>query len=118
MRAPVESEPQGHSTIGREVGVAADKRLASRRNGFHVGLVVGVLVTVAVVLLIIQNGESARLDWLVFHFSAPLWIMLLLTLAAGGIVWELIRFTARRGRRRRSERRGASESSDVPPSPP
>jgi uncharacterized integral membrane protein len=52
-------------------------------NRFRTGLALGAVVTVAIVLLIIQNGRSARLNWLAFHFGAPLWIMLLLTAAAG-----------------------------------
>ena len=57
-------------------------------RSFPGGFVVGVVIAVAVTLLIIQNGESTQLDWLAFHFQAPLWIMLLLTLAAGGVIAE------------------------------
>jgi uncharacterized integral membrane protein len=72
----------------------------SKRQPFRLGLIVGVLVTVAVVILIVQNGESAQIDWLLFHFSSPLWIILLLTMAAGGVVWEVAKFLIRRGQKR------------------
>ena len=80
---------------------------SSRRNPFRAGLALGVVVTVAIVLLIIQNGKTARLNWLAFHFGAPLWIMLLLTAAAGAVVWEVIKAGSRRARRLRRERREA-----------
>lgn len=76
-------------------------------NPFRAGLVLGAIVAVAMVLLIIQNGESAQLDWVVFHFDAPLWIMLILTAAAGAVVWEVIKVVWHRGRRLRRERRTA-----------
>ena len=60
-------------------------------NRFRTGLALGAVVTVAIVLLIIQNGRSAHLNWLAFHFGSPLWIMLLLTAAAGAVAWELIK---------------------------
>ncbi len=37
-------------------------------NPFRAGVAFGTAVTIAVGLLIVQNGESAQLDWLVFHF--------------------------------------------------
>ncbi|MGH3218503.1 MAG: hypothetical protein ACRDPY_07195 [Streptosporangiaceae bacterium] len=80
---------------------------SARRNPFRTGLALGVVVTVAIVVLIIQNGKSAHLSWLAFHFSSPLWIMLLLTAAAGAVVWEVIKAGTRRARRVRGERREA-----------
>ncbi|MEO7396931.1 MAG: hypothetical protein ABIW84_00045, partial [Ilumatobacteraceae bacterium] len=71
----------------------------AKRNRFRVGMVIGTVVSIAIVLLIVQNGESAQLDWLSFHFKMPLWILLILTSAAGAIVWELINVLWRRGRR-------------------
>lgn len=76
------------------------------KNSFRTGAILGAIVTVAVVLLIVQNGESVQLDWIVFHFRTPLWIMLLLTAVAGAVVWEVVKTTFRRTRRSRRERRG------------
>ncbi len=80
---------------------------STRRHSFRTGVILGSIVTVAVVLLIIQNGESAQLDWIAFHFRTPLWIMLFLTAAAGAVTWELIKAAGRRARRQRGERRDA-----------
>jgi uncharacterized integral membrane protein len=96
---PVDS-PDPRETVTRALK-------STRRNPFRAGLALGAVVTVAIVLLIIQNGKSAHLSWLAFHFSAPLWIMLLLTAAAGAVVWEVIRAASRRARRLRGERREA-----------
>jgi uncharacterized integral membrane protein len=86
------------------------QRLMGRRSvtPFRAGLVLGSIVTIAVVLLIVQNGESTQLDWLAFEFKAPLWIMLILTMVAGAIVWDVAKVAYRRGRenQRRRERAG------------
>ena len=88
--------PGSHETVARALKSA-------RRTQFRTRLALGVVVTVAIVLLIIQNGRSAHLSWLAFHFSPPLWIMLLLTAAAGAVVWEVIKAASRRARRVRRE---------------
>jgi len=77
---------------------------SAQNNPFRIGMALGTIITVAIVLLIVQNGESAQLDWLVFHFRAPLWIMLMLTMAAGAVVWEMSKASWHRSRRLRSER--------------
>lgn len=74
-------------------------------TSFRAGLVLGTIVTVAVALLIVQNGESSQLDWLSFEFKTPLWIMLLLTMLAGAIVWEFAKMGYRRGRANRARQR-------------
>jgi len=78
-----------------------------KRNRFRAGIVLGALVTVGIVLVIVQNGESTQLDWIAFHFKTPLWILLTLTAAAGAIVWELIKVGWRRGRRQRRDQEAA-----------
>jgi uncharacterized integral membrane protein len=74
----------------------------SRRHSFRVGLGVGitagVLLTIAVVLLIIQNAQATPLHWAGFSFTAPLWIFLLLTLAAGLVLGPVALRLIRRGR--------------------
>ena len=94
------ASPDPHETVARALKSA-------RRTQFLTRLALGVVVTVAIVLLIIQNGRSAHLNWLAFHFSSPLWIMLLLTAAAGAVVWEVIKATSRRARRVRRDHREA-----------
>lgn len=79
--------------------------VALSKPQFRLGLIVGTAVTIAVVLLIVQNDESAQIDWLFFHFSSPLWIILLLTMVAGGVVSEIVKVTLRHGRARSELRR-------------
>lgn len=67
---------------------------------FHTGLVVGALIAVAVTLLIVQNGHSARVNWLFFHFKSPQWIILFITAVAGAIAWQVIRLGFRQARTR------------------
>ncbi|MEO8266114.1 MAG: hypothetical protein ABI706_11475 [Ilumatobacteraceae bacterium] len=86
--------------------VAAALR-GAKRNRFRAGMVIGMVVTIAIVLLIVQNGESAQLDWVSFHFKMPLWILVILTAAAGAIVWEVIKVAWRRGRRQRRNQQAA-----------
>ncbi len=79
----------------------------ARRNPFRLGVIIGSLVTIGVVLLVVQNGESAQIDWLIFHFRAQLWIILILTAAAGAVAWELTKVAIRHGRRVARERKVA-----------
>lgn len=79
----------------------------SPRNPFRAGVAFGTVVTIAVGLLIVQNGKSAQLDWLAFHFRAPLWIMLMLTAAAGAVAWQLLKMAWRHGSRIGRERKSA-----------
>lgn len=102
-------EPTG-TTTDADAGELIDRAARlSRRNSFRIGLVVGVVLTVAVVMLILQNGHAILVNWGWLHFSAPLWGVLLVTLAAGIIVGRLVPATIRRGRHRRQERREALE---------
>jgi len=102
----VDSHDEGEPDADpREVAVRALQRSMGRP--FRVGFVLGGLLAAAAALLVIQNGESARINWLWMEFSAPLWLVLLLTLVAGGLVWETLKMAVRRGRRLRQERREA-----------
>jgi uncharacterized integral membrane protein len=70
----------------------------------------GAIVALATALLIAQNRESVQFNWLVFHFTTPLWVMLVLTAIAGSVFWALLRATWRRGRRVNAERRSALQA--------
>lgn len=83
----------------------ADHDSSHGRHAFWLRGVAAELVIFAAAMLVVQNRESARLDWLAFHFRSPLWIMLLLTSIAGGVGSEVIKAAWRRGRRHRSEHR-------------
>lgn len=68
------------------------------RLAFRVGLVVGVLLAVATALLVVQNGRSVRMSWLVWDFGAPLWLFLALSAVSGAVLLQLGLFVRRRGR--------------------
>jgi lipopolysaccharide assembly protein A len=63
-------------------------------------ILAAVLVVVAVVF-IFQNRDDADLDFLVFGFSAPLWLMLLLTTVVGIAIGLLL---GRRQSRRKAKK--------------
>lgn len=100
-------DPVESSTPAGKPHAVVEALKGAKRNRFRAGMVIGILVTIAIVLLIVQNGESAQLDWLSFHFKMPLWILLILTSAAGAIVWDLIKVLWRRGRRQRRDQKAA-----------
>jgi uncharacterized integral membrane protein len=100
-----EAEAEAEAEDPRDVAARALRR--SLRHPFQIGFVLGGLVAMAAALLIIQNGQTARINWLWFDFTARLWVVLLTTLIAGALVWETIRLFARRTRRLRRERREA-----------
>jgi uncharacterized integral membrane protein len=101
----------GHTPTGSNDASAIHQVLTrARRNPFRLGVVIGALITLAVVLLVVQNTESARLDWLFFHFNAQLWFILVLTAVAGAVAWELTRASLRHGRRLRLQRKAALEA--------
>jgi len=95
----VSSDSLSEDAAAREPREVIERALkSSGSRPFRVGLALGAVITVAIALLIIQNGESAQLDWLQFDFRAPLWVMLMLTLLAGAVVWETAKALWRRGR--------------------
>ncbi len=67
-------------------------------------LVLGVLVgaiAVAVVAFVTQNRHQVKLTWLVWSFSWPLWLLLVVTIGLSLLAWQLL-VLALRFRRRRS----------------
>jgi uncharacterized integral membrane protein len=86
------SLPTGPNLILRALG-------ATDEHGVSWHRIIGIAVALCVFLLIVQNSESTRLSWLFFSFSAPVWVMMVITLILGGIAWEFLR----RGRWRRSQ---------------
>jgi uncharacterized integral membrane protein len=96
----------GDASKGRGDPSALADELGSVEKGrpFQWGVVVGGVVAVAAALLVVQNGHTTGLEWLWFDFDAPLWLLLALTLAAGGFLAEAGRIVWRRRRVRAAER--------------
>ena len=76
-----------------------------RRRSFGVGMVVGLIAAIAAVLLVVQNGQSVRVEWLWFDLDLPQWLLLTGTLAIGAFVGQIGRLAAIRGRAKAAERR-------------
>jgi uncharacterized integral membrane protein len=73
-------------------------------RAFDVGVTVGIVVTVAAVIFVLQNRRSTRFDWLWRDFELPLWIALL-GAAGVGVVLVLTILAVHARRRRRIRRR-------------
>ena len=73
-------------------------------RAFNVGAVIGILVTVAALIFVLQNSQSAQFDWLWFEFDIPMWTALLGSVAVG-VILVLTAFAVHRRRRRRIGRR-------------
>jgi uncharacterized integral membrane protein len=60
------------------------------------------------VVFMIQNTEDVRLDFLIWHFTWPLWLVVMLSAALGALVWFGLGVLRRHRRRkeRREDRRG------------
>lgn len=75
-----------------------------KRRPFRWGLIVGSLITVAAALLIVQNGHSTGVQWLWLDFEMPLWLLLVVTLVVGAVVWEASKLARHRARSRAADR--------------
>ena len=56
------------------------------------------------IIFMLQNTESVRLDFLFWHFTWPLWLLVLASAVLGAFVWLGIG-VIRRHRRRKERRR-------------
>lgn len=65
------------------------------------GLVAAVLLVVALIFFVVQNGDDVAFEWLVFDMTGPLWVVILVAAAAGAVINEVFGFVRRRRRRRR-----------------
>jgi uncharacterized integral membrane protein len=68
---------------------------AGRRATLSVGVVFGVIVTVAVAALIAQNTNDVSVHWLMLDGQQPLWVVLAITAFAGVVLAKLFGFVWR-----------------------
>jgi uncharacterized integral membrane protein len=66
-------------------------------------VVLGAVLAVALILLIVQNTATTKVEWLVFQAEQPLWVVLLGTAAVALLIGELVGGVRRRRRRRAGE---------------
>lgn len=79
--------------------VAAQERVFAG-TGLFWGLIVGVILAVAVVILAAQNTDTATISFLGWDFSTPLVVLILGSLLIGIVLDELFGLVYRRRRRR------------------
>ncbi len=83
----------------REDG-SGQKPDARRLGGGAIASLTGVGL---LIIFMIQNTEDVRLDFLVWHFTWPLWLVVLASAVLGALVW--FGLGVMRRHRRRKERR-------------
>lgn len=104
-----------HSTTGNsapsggKAEVPQDVKAATRATwNFWTGLGVGAALVTAMLLLIVQNERTVRMHWLIFDFTAPLWLFLLASALSGGILILLALPLSRWAHARALRRRAAT----------
>ena len=65
--------------------------------------VLGGILGIGLIAFIVQNTESVSFDWLFWTFSAPLWLMLLVTSLVAFVIGQFA-LMWRRHRRRQARR--------------
>jgi uncharacterized integral membrane protein len=95
-------------------------------RAFNVGVTVGIVVTVAAVIFVLQNRQSTTFDWLWLDFELPLWIALLGAVGVGVVLvltilavrarrrWRIRRRRDAAGRLRRAVARGRPQADPGP----
>lgn len=84
-----------------------DLELPGRRTPARRGLTItpqlvgGAAVIGALVAFVVQNTRKVTVMWLFFDAKAPLWIVLVITVAAALVAGELLASAIRRHRRKR-----------------
>jgi uncharacterized integral membrane protein len=79
----------------------------SNRRGLGAGAIASLVGVGALITFMIQNTEDVRLDFLVWHFTWPLWLVVMLSAVLGALVWFGLGVMRRHKRRkeRRQDRR-------------
>lgn len=70
----------------------------SNSNGVSTPKMVAIAVLAgALVAFVVQNTATVDLDWLMFGFSAPLWLMIVLVGAVGFVIGYFVGRPGRKG---------------------
>jgi uncharacterized integral membrane protein len=92
-----------------DAGSEAEKEKTARRaepervfvgTGLFWGLIFGVILALAVIILAAQNTDTVTISFLAWEFSTPLIVLILGALLIGVIVDELLGLVYRKRRRR------------------
>ncbi|MGZ8786150.1 MAG: LapA family protein [Acidimicrobiia bacterium] len=93
------SDVEATTETEKTAPVAAQERVFAG-TGLFWGLIVGVILAVAVVILAAQNTDTATISFLAWDFSTPLIVLILGSLLIGIVLDELFGLVYRKGRRR------------------
>jgi uncharacterized integral membrane protein len=77
-------------------------------RAFNIGAALGMLVTVAAAIFVLQNRQSTTFDWLWLDFELPLWTALVGAVGVGIVLVLTILAVHARRRRRVRRRRDAA----------
>jgi uncharacterized integral membrane protein len=75
----------------------------AQRRRLGAGAIASIIAVALLLIFMIQNAESVRLDFLVWDFNLLLWLLILVSALLGALVW--IGLGVMRRHRRRVERR-------------
>jgi len=67
-----------------------------RGSGISPPMVIGAVVLLALLIFVIQNTDKVQVSFLVFDFSAPLWLVLLIVAVLGGLLDGVVKRGYRR----------------------
>lgn len=92
---PARSDPESEQTAS-----VAEPERVFLGTGLFWGLIVGVILALAVVILAAQNTATVTVSFLAWDFSTPLIVLILGSLLIGIVVDELFGLIYRKRRRR------------------
>jgi uncharacterized integral membrane protein len=72
-----------------------------KRGGLGIEVVLFGIVALAIGAFIGQNTNKVKIDWTFLHFSAPLWLVILIVLIIGALLDRLVTIIMRHRRNRR-----------------
>jgi uncharacterized integral membrane protein len=58
-----------------------------QRGRISGGAIVSLIAIAVLVIFMVQNTEKIRVHFLLWHFTASLWIVVLVTALIGGLAW-------------------------------
>lgn len=105
MSDRVEDEPGGSGRGGaapesEKTGPMASPERVFVGTGLFWGLIVGVVLALAVIILAAQNTDGVTISFLGWDFSTPLIVIILGSVLIGIVLDELFGLVYRKGRRR------------------
>lgn len=68
-----------------------------------VALIVAGVIVVAIAIFVAQNTEDIQFEFLVFNFTAPLWLVLVIVFALGALAGQGLMWVRRRRKRRAAD---------------